>query len=338
MNTAQLQPAQSRGRRRMLGDLLIREGLLTHAQLEDALRAQAEAETPGPLGELLVEQRLITRSQLDFVLDKYHKRSRLGDILVETNTISEEELARALEHQQRTGLRLGDALLELQLLTERQVKEALCKQVRATFIDIDTVDLDARLVELIPRGYAEQHRALPVARSAERLTVAMEDPADLDTIQELERSAGCPIEVVTSTHAALTRAFARLYAPAEARGAAAPADKSMALPALRAERDALRRERDEATQALRQLDQRHAAALRAIRELEADQAETARQLKALLAVHAQLREAHGATTRALADQRRQHEAQPRQGQRRDDDFDAFLRQLGPSPSRRPRSS
>jgi hypothetical protein len=322
----------------MLGDLLVREGMLTRAQLEDALRAQAAAETPGPLGEILVEQRLITRSQLDFVLDKYHKRSRLGDILVETNAISEEDLKRALEHQTRTGLRLGDALLELELLTERQMKEALCKQVRATFVDLDAIALDGRLAELIPRDYAEQRRLLPIARSAERLTVAMEDPSDLDAVEEIERVAGCPIEVVTSTHVAFARALDRLYAPAEARRTPALADEPTALPALRAERDALRRERDEATRALRQLEQRHAAALRAIRELETIQAETARKLKELMAAHAQLRDTQAAAARALAEQRRQHQAQLRRTQKSDDDFDAVLRQLGPSPSRRPRSS
>jgi hypothetical protein len=323
-------------RRRLLGDLLIREGLITRQQLDDALRAQAEAEEPRPIGEILVEGRVITRSQLDFVLEKYHKKYRLGDILVETNAITEEQLETALDHQRRTGLKLGAALLELKVLSERQMKEALCKQVRATFVDLDTTAVERRLTDLVPRAYAQQRRVLPVSQSADRLTVAMEDPADVEVIEELERATGFRIDVVTSTHAAFERAF-RLY---DERPAAAPppsaAPAAEALARLQAECVTLRRERDETAQSLRQLEQRHAKALRAIRELEAREAEATRRLTELQAAHAELSEANAAAARALHEQRRQHEALLRKsGPKREDDFDAVLRQLGPPSGRRP---
>jgi len=98
-------------RRRLLGDLLIREGMITRAQLDEALRAQARSDEPRPVGEILVDRGVITQSQLNFVLDKYHKKYRLGDLLVETNTITEEQLGLALAHQKQTDLRLGDILL-----------------------------------------------------------------------------------------------------------------------------------------------------------------------------------------------------------------------------------
>lgn len=346
MDTAQLSPAPTSSeapsvaaapRRRLLGDLLIREGLVSRQHLDDALRAQADAEEPRPLGEILVESRVITRSQLDFVLEKYHKKYRLGDILVETNAITEAQLETALDHQKRTGLKLGDALLELKVLTERQMKEALCKQVRATFVDLDATIIERRLTELIPRDYAEQRRVLPVSQSGDRLTLAMEDPADVEVVEELEQATGCRIDVVTSTHAAFERAF-RLYdeSPPADPPPSAGAQQTAALAALQAERDALRRQGDEAAQGLRQLEQRHAQALRAIRELEARQAETTRRLEQLQAAHAELSEANAAATRALHEQRRQYEALLRQGgQKREDDFDVVLRQLSPSPRRRP---
>jgi hypothetical protein len=330
-------PMAAAPRRRLLGDLLIREGLVSRQQLDDALRAQAEAEEPRPIGEILVDGRVITRSQLDFVLEKYHKKYRLGDILVETNAITEEQLETALDHQKRTGQKLGAALLELNVLSERQMKEALCKQVRATFVDLDTTTVERRLSELVPREYAEQRRVLPVSQSADRLTVAMEDPADVEVIEELERATGCRIDVVTSTHAAFERAF-RLYegSPAADPPPSAGVPTAAALAALQAECVTLRRDRDETAQGLRQLEERHATALRAIRELEAREAETTRRVTELQAAHAELSEANAAAARALHEQRRQHEALLRQGGRkREDDFDAVLRQLGPPARRRP---
>src|SRR6266511_472989 len=114
--------------RPLLGQLLLKAGLITKEQLQEAYRAQAEARVYMPFERILMERKAITQAQLDSVLDEYHKKHRLGSVLVETKTITEEQLRQALQEQQKAGLRLGDALLKLNLVTERQIKQALCKQ------------------------------------------------------------------------------------------------------------------------------------------------------------------------------------------------------------------
>ncbi len=327
-------------RRRLLGDLLIREGLITTAQLADALRAQAESEAAGPLGEILVDQQVITPTQLRFVLDKYNKKYRLGDLLVETNAITEEQLEAALDHQKQTGLRIGDALLELNFLTEPQMRQALSRQLRVTFFDLDAAVIDPELTELISRDHAARRRVIPVSRFEGRLTVAMDDPGDVEGVEELEAATGCRIDVVTSTSAAFQRAFSRLYgeAPAPARlpesADVAPRPDPEALPAL-AE---LRAERDEAARALAALQVASEALRRdgertvhALRELEKRHAETVRRLDELASAHTLLRQDYEAKTLALREQRQRYEALRRSRPDRGDDFDAVLRQLGPTP-------
>ncbi|MBI4011306.1 MAG: hypothetical protein HY359_03275 [Candidatus Rokubacteria bacterium] len=348
-------------RRRLLGDLLIREGLITRAQLDEALRAQARADEPRPLGEILVDRGVITQGQLNFVLDRYHKKYRLGDLLVETNAITEEQLELALAHQKQTDLRLGDILLKLHFLTEQEMRQALCKQLRVRFIDLDTAVLDQGLAALIPSAYARQHRVLPLRRAEDRLTVAMDDPGDLDVVEALEGSTGCRIDVVTSTHAAFQRAFDRLY-PEEIESPAAPAAAGPEPPASAAGDavgDALRRERDEGARRLRELETRHAETVRALTELQTAHgalrrdwettaealrdlserhADMTMRLNKLVSEYAALRDAHEGTSRALRDERQRYEALLRDRRTGGDDFDAVLRQLSPNPPprRRPR--
>jgi len=333
-------------RRRLLGDLLVRERLITPEQLAEALDEQAAAESRRPLGEILVDRGALTREALNVVLDKYHKKYRLGDLLVETNTITEAELDGALAYQKQTGLRLGDVLLALNLVTERQMREALCKQLRVPFVDLDALALDPALAGLIPAELAAARRILPIARAEGRLTVAVDDPTDADLVEALEAATGGRVEVVTSTRDALARALARLYPAAPAASAGeAPASGAPAAPApddaretqeaprpdaevaggldaLRAGQETLRRERNAALQALRALERRHAEAMR--------------QLAALRAANATLRESHAAAVRAAREYRREYEALLRRTGRREDDFEAVLRQLRPraAPERR----
>jgi hypothetical protein len=104
-------------RRRPLGELLVREGLISPGQLQEALREQAELTTYAPLGQILVHSNVITEAQLNLVLDKHHKRARLGDLLVEAGVITQEQLATALEHQRQTGSRLGDVFVQQRIPT-----------------------------------------------------------------------------------------------------------------------------------------------------------------------------------------------------------------------------
>jgi type IV pilus assembly protein PilB len=194
-----------------LGDLLVQEGLITPAQLQDALRSQGEVRPAHLLlGQVLVDQKAITREQLVDILDRYG-RPRLGEILVATRAITREQLEFALEQQATTGLRLGDVLVKLSFVTEREMKQALCAQLSIPFVDLDNVILDRRLQSVIDAVYAEAQGVLPVSELGTVLTVAMEDPTDRTAVEALATHTGRTIEVVTSTRGAFRRAFARLY-------------------------------------------------------------------------------------------------------------------------------
>ena len=274
--------------RRLLGDLLIAEGLITELQLREALRIQRGPEPLKPVGQILVERRVITQNQLDTVLDKYQKKKyRLGDILVETGVITEDQLEIALQHQKRTGLRLGYVLLKLNFITEEQMKQALCQQLNVTFVDLDKLVVDRSLTHLISRDYAQRHRVIPVSLVAGRLTVAMEDPTDAALVEELRSLTGYRLDVLMSTHAAFQRAFARIYEEGAEIGLAGQYEQTrrahehlsqehqanvQALMELRGAYAALRRAHEVSANALRELEERHDA-LRRTQQCAAEELE-----------------------------------------------------------------
>lgn len=198
---------------RGIGELLVKERLITDAQLEAALETQRRLPTYAPLGQILLDMRLLTRKQLHTVLDKHGKRPQLGRVLIAARAITEDQLKTALVHQRRMSLRLGDALLKLGFVTDAALKQAICVQLNIAFLDLQQVAADPALAKLIKKSYAERHRVLPVARIGGSLTVAMDDPTDTEVLSTLEASTGCTINVVTATRAAFDQALARLYSP-----------------------------------------------------------------------------------------------------------------------------
>src|SRR5262249_28367844 len=336
-------PGGAEARRGLLGEILVREGLINEGQLATALIVQRESEPTTPLGQILVRQGPINQRQLNYVLDRDPKKYRLSDILVETETLTEHQLQIALDHQKKTGLRLGDALLQLNFVTEEEVNQALCKQFGVTFVDLDRLVLDNSLALVINREYAERHRVIPISKTDRVLVVAMDDPSDLSVVAELAAATGSRVNVVTSTHAAFRRAFARTYGESAEVGLARRAEQlGREYETLRAEHDAnkeklveLRRahesllaDREGSTRALaeqRTRNEWNEQALASLREahavLRADYESARAMLEKLSTEHAdstrmlgELRDAydaltaeHAATTERLAERQERNE-------------------------------
>jgi type IV pilus assembly protein PilB len=196
-----------------LGDLLVERRLVSQADLDEALAAQRGASTYVPLGQLLIDRGLITRRQLHHLLEWSNKRPKLGEVLIKAGAIDESQLNRALDEQSGLGLPLGETLIKLGYLTEDTMRQALCLQMNVPFLDLERVQIDSSLARLINRTYATKHVVVPVSQAGQTLTVAMNDPSDLEAAEELARSTGFVIRVVTSSLKSIQSAIARLYDP-----------------------------------------------------------------------------------------------------------------------------
>ncbi|MNX10425.1 bacteriophage N4 adsorption protein B [compost metagenome] len=117
-----------------LGEILIRQGVLSRASLQDALELQARQ--PGtPLGEILrtkgVPERAIEealhRQQIKDQL-RYGGQARLGEILVKRGAISRQQLLDALLAQIDQPLPLGETLVRQGMASPEQVYLALEQQ------------------------------------------------------------------------------------------------------------------------------------------------------------------------------------------------------------------
>jgi len=297
---------------RALGELLVREGLITDAQLAAALAACEARPGAVSLEQVLLDDGAVSRADLERVRSRYRRRDRLGDLLVAGGAVSEAQLQLAVDHHLRTGLRLGDALLQLGFLTEDALRQTLSRQLGIGFVDLDRLVLDRRLAPAIPKEYAERRRVLPVAEGEGLLTVAAADPTAEGLAEDLAAVTGARVRLVTSTPGAFQRAFARVYGEDPAVGLARQQHRlEQAYAAVAAELDAARRALAALQEAQDEVLSEQGEALRAAAARSEAQAaeEAAREaaLEELRAAHAALRAEHEARGAAHAELVAAHE-------------------------------
>ncbi|MGH8189641.1 MAG: MSHA biogenesis protein MshE, partial [Steroidobacteraceae bacterium] len=76
------------------------------------------------------------------------KRVRLGELLVDQNLLTAEQLQTALDEQKRSGRKLGRVLTELGLVREEKLHQVLAKHLQIPFIDVRQLTLDHQTVRL----------------------------------------------------------------------------------------------------------------------------------------------------------------------------------------------
>lgn len=142
-------------------------------------------------------------------------RIRLGDLLVQHNIITDEQLSSALAEQRQTGRKLGATLIALDLVSEQQLLQILSSHLGVELIDLDNVQINANAVKLLPEIQARRYRALVIGDKGDSLLVAMSDPADLNAVDSLTELLPKKIELAVVSETQLFNAYDTLYRKTE---------------------------------------------------------------------------------------------------------------------------
>ena len=137
-------------------------------------------------------------------------RKRLGDLLVESGLITEEQLSKALQ-EKLPDEKLGDTLLREGYITEQQLIEVLEFQLGVPHVNIHQYPIDPEIVQLVPKEIAKRYQVMPIRSEGNQLFIAMADPMDYFAMEELRMATGYQIVPAIATKDALQRTIAKYY-------------------------------------------------------------------------------------------------------------------------------
>ena len=142
---------------------------------------------------------------------------RIGQILIDSGVVTDEQLEEALVKQKSTKKRIADILVEDGVITEQQVCKALEKQLFIPYLDLDTVQIDTeQLGKIIPENLAQQYMVIPVSLDGRFLTVAIADPLNYKALNDIAIYTKLKIKPVIAEQTKISGKIREIYAAQKA--------------------------------------------------------------------------------------------------------------------------
>jgi len=138
-------------------------------------------------------------------------KKRLGDMLLETGLINNEQLHTALSAQKKEGGKLGHNLVKLGFVTEEQITNLLEQQFDVPACDLSKMEVDEKVVKLIPAQVAQKFQIMPVNREGKTLILAMANPADVFTVEDIKFATGFDVQPVVCAESLIEKAIEKYY-------------------------------------------------------------------------------------------------------------------------------
>jgi len=136
---------------------------------------------------------------------------KLGDICLKWGFINEEQLRKAEYLQNLSGNPLDKILVEEGYLDEAQFAEALSVQLQLPYYPVIQITPESELLKLLNSRQAEKNRCIPIKLEDERLTLATDQPLNLEWFDRLRDALGYRIKLVIAPKTQITEALKKFY-------------------------------------------------------------------------------------------------------------------------------
>jgi len=141
-----------------------------------------------------------------------NERKPLGKILEEMKSASAKQIKDALKYQhENPGKKLGEILVEQKICSQEQITEGLAKQFNLPFMKLSDLEVESELIQQVPKQVCDDYKICPVKKNGRGITVAMSDPLDFFTLDNLRFILNTDVECVLATREDVVEAVGRIY-------------------------------------------------------------------------------------------------------------------------------
>ena len=127
-------------------------------------------------------------------------RKKVGEMLIEADLITEDQLKQAVIEHTRAGMKLGQYLVREGIVSGSQIADLVSRQLKITKYQPELFPIDISLSDLISLDMVQKYQALPIARSNSLLKLAMTDPTDINALDAIELHTNLEVEPVICTY------------------------------------------------------------------------------------------------------------------------------------------
>ena len=136
---------------------------------------------------------------------------RIGDLLIKSSLIDQNQLKEALAVQKETGSKLGETLIQLGFVSEEDMTECLSQQFGVPSINLAHFEIDPGVIKLVPADVARKYSIIPVLKAGATITIAMSDPTNVFAMDDVKFMTGYNVEPVVASALAIRNALDNYY-------------------------------------------------------------------------------------------------------------------------------
>jgi type IV pilus assembly protein PilB len=140
-------------------------------------------------------------------------------LLIKSGVLSKDQAVDAENLARQQNSTLAAALIKLGYATEEEVMRALAKTHRLPYVELDSLNIPERIIELMPESVARENAVLPLVLEDGSLTVAMSNPADVDTMDKLRFILNRDIRVALASRSKILEYINKMYGQIEGESA-----------------------------------------------------------------------------------------------------------------------
>lgn len=135
----------------------------------------------------------------------------VADLLIRAGLIDASALSRAREEQQKSGISLASALANLGLADERGIAVAIAKSLQLECLSAELPDVSPDVSALLPSDFCRKRQIVPLSLKGKILRLALIDPMDYATTQDVEFRTGKRVTAVVASETSIQALLDRVY-------------------------------------------------------------------------------------------------------------------------------
>jgi len=138
-------------------------------------------------------------------------KEKLTKILIDKKLIKQEDLEKALSVQREKGGSLSDMLVDMGYISRNDLMVVLSNELGIPPINLARYKIDPSVIKLIPKKTAKGYKIMPISKIGNTLVVAMVDPMNIFTIDDIKTLTGFDLSPVITTDKDIKEALSLYY-------------------------------------------------------------------------------------------------------------------------------
>ncbi len=138
-------------------------------------------------------------------------KKSLGEVLIDANLISAQQWDEAQQSRLQKDMPPEEYLVERGYVSSQTLALYISLYLDVPFVNLNRQQVFLDALELVPQNIARKYGLIPLKVQDGTLTVAMQDPQNLDALEDLATVTSKRIEAVLSTRGEIQEAIARHY-------------------------------------------------------------------------------------------------------------------------------